>query len=473
MITPILLCGGSGTRLWPLSRKSYPKQFSKRLVGGGKSLFQASALRFDGPGFANPLVLTGADFRFIVTEQLGDIGINPGAILIEPSARSTAPAVLAAAIWLEQTAAPEELMLIAPSDQVVPDVNSFRAAVTVGTKAACKGHLVTFGIRPDKPETAYGYLELENGADSVSGVAVPLKRFVEKPDKRTAKNMLMSGKFLWNAGIFLFSVRTVLDAFRQHCPDLVVPVKRAVKQGTTELGFLHLEPKAWAMAKNISIDYAVMERSDNLAVVPYDGHWSDLGSWDAVLRETAPDANGVVEHGHATAIDCKCSLLRSEDSQMEVVGVGLENVITVAMSDAVLVADARRSQDVEAAVAKLKEKGARQAEAFPKDQRHWGWFENLVSSHLFQVKCIHILPGATLPLQSHLHRSKHWIIVEGTAKVAVDDEVKIVTENQSVHVPLGAVHRMENLGKDPVVLIEVQTGSHLNEDDVIRHEEYV
>ena len=472
MITPILLCGGSGTRLWPLSRKSYPKQFSK-LLGRGESLFQASARRFDGSCFANPLVLTGANFRFIVTEQLSDIGIDPGAILIEPSARNTAPAILAAAIWLEQTAGPEELMLVAPSDQVVPDVDSFRAVVTVGTEAARREYLITFGIRPDRPETAYGYLELENGTDSMSGVAVPLKRFVEKPDKQTAKNMLRSGKFLWNAGIFLFSVRTILNAYRQHCPDLVEPVQHAIKQGMENHGHLHLESRAWAQAKNISIDYAVMERSDNLAVVPYDGHWSDLGSWNAVLREAAPDANGVVEHGHATAIDCKSSLLRSEDSQMEVVGIGLENVITVAMSDAVLVADASRSQDVEVAVAKLRHKGAKQAETFPRDQQQWGWSESLVAGHLFRVRRIHIRPGATLLPKSHHHWSKHWIIIEGTARTTVDGEVKIVTENSQVYVPQGAIHRMENPGEVPVVLIEVQTGSFLSEDDIVRHEECV
>jgi len=388
MITPVLLCGGSGTRLWPLSRKSYPKQFSRLL--GKTTLFQASACRLSGSEFTDPLVLTGEDFRFIVAEQLSGVGIHPRAVLIEPAARNTAPAILAAALWLEKND-PESLMLVAPSDQVVPDAHSFREAVAAGTGAARAGKLVTFGIRPDRPETAYGYLELASGENSVSGGAVQLRRFVEKPNQCDANEMLAAGNFLWNAGISLFSARSILDAFRDHCPDLLEPVEHAVEQGEEDLEFLRLEPGAWSKAEDISLDYAVMERATNLAVVPYAGKWSDLGSWDAVWRETEPDSDGVVEHGRTTAIDCRNSLLRSEDNEMEVVGVGLENIIAVAMPDAVLVADASRAQDIKAAVSKLKEKGAKQAEEFPKDYRPWGWFESLVTGNRFQVKRIQVL----------------------------------------------------------------------------------
>ncbi len=465
-ITPVLLCGGSGTRLWPLSRKSYPKQFADLL--GGDTLFQRSAQRLCGTGFGAPMVVTNADFRFIVTEQLTGVGIDPAAILIEPSGRNTAPAVLAAALWLAKSD-PDALMLVAPSDHVVPDAEAFQAAVGAGVAAAQAGQLVTFGIRPTHAETGYGYLELAE--DPGDFEALPLSRFVEKPDAVRAAEMLAAGTYMWNAGIFLFSVKTILTAFDTHAPDLVPPVRAAVDQGKPDLGFLRLDPDRWEGAEDISIDYAVMERADNLTVVPFGAGWSDLGGWDAVWREANPDARGVVTHGAATAIDCDGSLLRSEDPAQELVGIGLKDIIAVAMPDAVLVADAKRGQDVKLAVSALKEKGARQATDFPRDHRPWGWFESLVIGERFQVKRIVVHPGAALSLQSHMHRAEHWIVVEGTAKVTIDDDVKMVSENQSVYVPLGSVHRMENPGKVPMVLIEVQTGAYLGEDDIIRYED--
>ena len=468
MITPILLSGGSGTRLWPLSRKSYPKQFAPLM--GEETLFQASARRLSGPGFAAPLVLTNADFRFIVTEQMMAAGIEPGAILIEPEGRNTAPAILAAALWLERTD-PDALMLVAPSDHVVPDAAAFRATVEAGRAAAEAGRIVTFGITPTHPETGYGYLALGEEPGDGPPRPVALDRFVEKPDTATAEDMLAAGNYLWNAGIFLFSARTMIDAFRAHAPGLCDPVARAIEAGRTDLGFFRLDPEAWAGAEDISIDYAVMERADNLSVVPFAAGWSDLGGWDAVWRETGPDAAGVATSGHATAIDCSDTLLRSEDETLEVVGIGLEGIIAVAMPDAVLVASKDRAQDVKKAVAALRTKSAKQAEQFPKDHRPWGWFESLVVGERFQVKRIVVHPGAALSLQSHHHRSEHWIVVAGTARVTVDETVTLVTENQSVYIPLGAVHRMENPGKVPMVLIEVQTGSYLGEDDIIRYED--
>ena len=465
-ITPILLCGGSGTRLWPLSRKSYPKQFAPLI--GEETLFQASARRLSGPGYDAPVLLTNSDFRFIVTEQLTAAGIDPGAILIEPEGRNTAPAILAAALWLAESD-PDALMLVAPSDHVIPDAPAFRAAVETGRAAAEAGQLVTFGITPDRAETGYGYLGLAERCET--GRAVALERFVEKPDQATAEAMLASGKFLWNAGIFLFSARAILAAFEAHAPEMVAPVRAAVAGGRPDLGFLRLDPGPWAEARAMSIDYAVMERADNLVVVPFDAGWSDLGGWDAVWREAAQDSRGVALGGPATAIDCDDTLLRSEDPGLEVVGIGLKNTIVVAMPDAVLVADATRAQEVKQAVTALKAKQALQAETFPKDHRPWGWFESLVVGDRFQVKRIHVHPGAALSLQSHHHRAEHWIVVEGTARVTVGDEVTLVTENQSIYVPLGAKHRMENPGKLPMVLIEVQTGSYLGEDDIIRYED--
>ena len=465
-ITPVLLCGGSGTRLWPLSRKSYPKQFASIL--GEETLFQASAKRLSGDGFAAPVVVTGSDFRFIVTEQLQGAGMDPGAILIEPQGRNTAPAILAAALHVA-AANPDGLMLVAPSDHVVPEPDAFRAAVQTGVEAARSGQLVTFGIQPTHAETGYGYLEL--AGDATGEAAVPLARFVEKPDLDKAEAMIKDGKHLWNGGIFLFRASDMIAAFKAHADALLEPVQAAYDNAEADLGFLRLDPDHWARADDISIDYAVMEKADNLSVVPFRAGWSDLGGWDAVWRETGPDADGVATSDNATAIDCHDTLLRSESDGLEVVGIGLENIITVAMPDAVLVADKSRAQDVKKAVAALKEKQALQAESFPKDHRPWGWFESLVIGDRFQVKRILVHPGAALSLQSHHHRSEHWIVVEGTAKVTVDEEVKLVTENQSVYIPLGAVHRMENPGKVPMVLIEVQTGTYLGEDDIIRYED--
>ena len=468
MIHPVLLCGGSGTRLWPLSRKSYPKQFAALI--GEVTLFQAAALRLDGPDHAPPVVVTASDFRFIVTEQLAAAGVDPGAILIEPEPRNTAPAILAVALHLAASD-PDALMLVMPSDQVIPDRAAFGAAVAAGTEAAQAGQIVTFGIRPTRAETGYGWLELAEAPGDFTPRPLTLRRFVEKPDADRAAVMLAEGRYLWNAGIFLMSVSTALAAFATHAADLLPPVRAAVEGARSDLGFLRLAAAPWAEARDISVDYAIMERAANLKVVPFGGAWSDLGDWGSVWREEGPDAQGLVTHGAVTAIDCADTLLRSEAPSQELVGIGLRDLVVVAMPDAVLVADRGRAQDVKLAVARLKAKGARQAETLPRDHRPWGWFETLVLEDRFQVKRIVVHPGAALSLQSHVHRSEHWIVVAGTARVTVDGEIRLLSENQSVYVPLGSVHRMENPGKVPMVLIEVQTGSYLGEDDIVRYDD--
>jgi mannose-1-phosphate guanylyltransferase / mannose-6-phosphate isomerase len=468
MITPVLLCGGSGTRLWPLSRKSYPKQFSALI--GQTSLFQASAARLSGPDFAAPVVVTADAFRFIVTDQLAQAGIVPGAVLIEPDGRDTAPAVLAAALHLSASD-PQGLMLVAPSDHVIPDVALFSATVAAARPAAQRGQIVTFGIAPDRPETGYGYLDLDAAPDrGAAPTPLPLRAFVEKPDAARAAAMLAEGRYLWNAGLFLFRVSTVLEAFASHAPALLRQVSAAVTDARSDLGFLRLAAKPWAQIKPISIDYAVMEKASNLMVVPFVGRWSDLGDWAAVWRETANSA-GMALGGAALAVNCHDTLLRSEAPGQKIVGIGLSDIIAVAMPDAVLIAHKDRAQDVKAAVAALKAEGVKQAETFPRDHRPWGWFESLVIGERFQVKRIVVHPGAALSLQSHHHRSEHWIVVQGTARITVNDDVRLISENQSVYIPLGAVHRMENPGKLDMVLIEVQTGSYLGEDDIIRYED--
>lgn len=466
MIYPVILCGGSGTRLWPLSRKSYPKQFA-RLVGK-ETLFQASARRLSASEFASPVIVTASDFRFIVTEQLSDIDVDPSAILIEPEGRNTAAAVLAAALHIQQID-PDAVLLVAPSDHVIPDDAAFQAAVAEGLKAVETGQIVTFGITPTHPETGYGYLELQEKA--AASEAVPLKRFVEKPDAERAKAMLEAGSFLWNAGIFLFAVKDILAAFAAHAPNMISPVGQAVRDAKADLDFLRLDPKAWGEVEAISIDYAVMEQAQNLSVVPFGAGWSDLGDWNAIWDEKIKDEHGTALCGQTTSIGCENTLLRSESDGLEVVGIGLKDLVVVAMPDAVLVANKSESQNVKLAVDRLKSKNAAQAEQFPRDHRPWGWFESLVVGDRFQVKRIVVKPGGQLSLQSHVHRAEHWIVVEGTAKVTVDETVSLVSENQSVYIPLGAVHRMENPGKVPMVLIEVQTGSYLGEDDIIRYED--
>lgn len=467
MIHPVLLCGGSGTRLWPLSRKSFPKQFSA--LTGDTSLFQASAQRLSGAGFAPPVIVTGSDFRFIVNEQLAKVAIRPAAILIEPLARNTAAAILAAALQIAEHE-PAALILVAPSDHVIPDAARFRAAVEAAAETALAGQMVTFGIRPDRPETGYGWLELTQTPDFAPN-AQPLASFVEKPDLGTAQAMMAGGKHLWNAGIFLFRPDVLIAAFETLQPDMLSQVRAALADAARDLGFTRLAPGPWAALPDVSIDYAVMEKAGNLSVLPYGGVWSDLGGWEAVWREGERNDAGVVTSGPALAIDCANTLLRSEAEGMQVVGIGLQDIVAVAMPDAVLIAHKDRAQDVKLAVSALKAKGAKQADSFPVDHRPWGWFETLVLADRFQVKRIHVHPGAALSLQSHHHRSEHWIVVSGTARVTVDQEVQLVTENQSIYVPLGAVHRMENPGKVPMVLIEVQTGAYLGEDDIIRYDD--
>jgi mannose-1-phosphate guanylyltransferase / mannose-6-phosphate isomerase len=467
-IYPVLLCGGSGTRLWPLSRQSFPKQFAR--IKGDRSLFQQAAQRLAGPDFAPPLIVTGNDFRFIVTEQLAACQLAPQGILIEPEGRNTAPAALAAAFVLCDID-PGAVMLLAPSDHVIPDDEAFRSAVRAAVPRALAGDLVTFGIVPDRPETGYGYLELAAGADLGAATPQNLAGFVEKPDAQRAAEMLASGNYLWNAGIFLFTAEALIAAFREHAPDVLAPVEAAFDYASSDLGFTRLASEPWSKAANISIDYAIMERASNLAVMPYSAGWSDLGGWDAVWQESGPDEAGNVLSPNATEIGCSNTLLRSESPRVELVGIGLHDIVAVATSDAVLVAHKSEAQRVREAVSALEQRGAVQAKSFPVDRRPWGWFESLVVGDRFQVKRIHVYPGAALSLQSHHHRAEHWIVVEGTARVTVDETVQLLSENQSVYIPLGAVHRLENPGKVPLTLIEVQTGSYLGEDDIVRYED--
>lgn len=467
-ITPIILAGGSGTRLWPLSRKSYPKQFGNLLERA--SLFQQATLRFSSNAiskYSKPIVVTNENFRFIVSEQLSEIGFDAEAILIEPEAKNTAPAILAATLYARMQSS-DATVLIAPSDHVISDVELFNQCIQQGLVAAEDGSVVTFGIEPRGPKTGYGYLEVEGVKHHAPQ---KLKSFVEKPDEETAIKMLADGNFYWNSGIFMFKAEVIIQAFKEFQPEMFSAVSASVKGAIKDLEFIRLDPTSWSNCPNDSIDYAIMEQIADISVVKYAANWTDLGDWNAVWERGKKDENGVVLSRNATAIDCSNVLLRSEHENMQLVGLGLKNVVAVAMRDAVLVADLEKSQQVRLAVDELKKTSIEQAEKFPKDHRPWGWFETLTLSDRFQVKRIFVKPGAALSLQSHHHRSEHWIVVEGTAEVTIGSKSKNVTEGESVYIPLGEKHRLANPGKIPMILIEVQTGAYLREDDIIRYED--
>ncbi|MDB4238752.1 mannose-1-phosphate guanylyltransferase/mannose-6-phosphate isomerase [Alphaproteobacteria bacterium] len=467
-IIPVLLAGGSGTRLWPLSRKLYPKQFSH--IIDDTSLFQQSALRLTSSKkvkFEPHITLTNSDFRFIVSEQLISVGIDPNSIIIEPESKNTAPAILMASIFAYNKNK-NSVLLAAPSDHVIPDNNKFHDTISIGLKETQKGKIVVFGVQPTHPKTNFGYIKLEEVSSKNIFKSV---NFIEKPNKSRAKKMLESGNYLWNSGIFLFRAKDMIEAFTRYMPNLIPIINESLKKSKIDLGFLRLDQQAWSFCEDVSIDYAIMEKLDNLSVVPLTAGWTDLGDWETVWKEMKPDQNGVSLSSNAHAIECNNTLLRSESEQQVLVGLGLKDIIAIAMPDAVLVTHKDMAQDTKKIVATLKAANIAQAEICLKNYRPWGSFQSLAISNRFQVKRISVNPGAAISLQSHHHRSEHWIVVEGTAKVTIQENVNLLTEGQSVFIPLGAVHRLENPGKLPIVLIEIQTGEYLGEDDIIRYED--
>ncbi|MGH1352301.1 MAG: mannose-1-phosphate guanylyltransferase/mannose-6-phosphate isomerase [Methyloligellaceae bacterium] len=463
MIYPFILSGGSGTRLWPLSRETYPKQFIKLITDN--SLLQETCIRLQGEDFAPLSFLTSHEHRFIVAEQMQAIGLKPQTIILEPVARNTAPPALIAALYCAQQSA-DRMILLLPSDHIVSDNEKFRSTVLQGVEAAAQGHIVTFGIQPDCPETGYGYIESKATAGNVRDVV----RFVEKPDLATAQSYIEDGNFLWNAGIFLYTARAMIDAFEKYAPDTLAACKVALSHANKDLDFLRLDRQAYSEAPDISIDYAIMEKTGGIKTLPLDVGWSDLGSWPAVWDAMEKDANGNVGKGKTLFLDTSNSFAHSEDGAFLSL-IGLDNIFAVAMRDAIVVASKDQAQKVKQVVELLKERDFKEATQHSKIYRPWGWYEGISLEERYQVKRIMVNPGASLSLQSHMHRAEHWVVVKGTLEVTIEDQTHLLTENESTYIPLGRKHRLANPGKLPAYLIEVQSGSYLGEDDIVRYED--
>ena len=480
-LVPVILCGGTGTRLWPLSRATYPKQYWPLAGSGEETLLQQTQLRLRGlEGLAPPLLICNEDHRFIVAEQMRQIGVEPAAIVLEPMGRNTAPAVAVAA--LRATAQGEDpLLLVLAADHVIRDAARFRATVEAGRAAAEAGRLVTFGIVPTAPETGYGYIEAvealataghaTGASDSAAaiGTPVPIQRFVEKPDRATAERFLASGRFTWNSGMFLFRASAILAELERHAPQVVSACRNALELEATDLDFLRLEREAFAHCPNVAIDVAVMEKTDRGAVLPLDAGWSDVGSWSALWETADQDERGNVLRGRVISEDSRNCYLRSEHRL--VVGLGVENLVVVETDDVVLVAQRDRAQDIKTIVGLLEKAGAPESKAHRRIYRPWGSYDGITEGDRWQVKKIVVNPGACLSLQMHHHRAEHWIVVKGTALVERDGVQELVGENQSTYIPLGSKHRLSNPGKIPVEMIEVQSGPYLGEDDIVRFED--
>jgi len=463
LIVPVLLSGGTGSRLWPLSREAYPKQLLSLL--GEKTLLQQTALRTaNSARFAPPMVVANAEHRFVIGEQLREAGVNNARIVLEPVGRNTAPAVAAAALLaFEQDA--NAIILATPVDHWVGDPAAFLETVERGVQAAREGKLVLFGIRPTSPATGYGYICAEEEMSPGTGLH-RVSGFVEKPDSVTAEGYLASGKYLWNSGIFLLPVRQFIDEMQRHAPDVLDACRAAISSATKDLDFLRLDEESFSRAPSISIDYAVMERTQESVVARADFEWNDIGSWSALWSVASKDASENVEIGDVVSEDSKGCYLRGEGPL--VAALGVENLVITATPDVVLVTTRGRDQEVGKLVQRLKANGHRSATQTQNVHRPWGYYQSIHAGDRFQVKRITVNPGAKLSLQKHYHRAEHWVVVNGTAIVTRDDEEILLRENESIFVPLGCMHRLENPGKVPLNLIEVQSGAYLGEDDIVR-----
>lgn len=459
-ITPVILSGGAGVRLWPLSRQLRPKQFLD-LIDGGLSLFRSTLNRVAGEPFGAPIVMCSQNHRFIVAEELAQAGLSARNIILEPVPRNTAPAIAVAALLVDAEDT-KGMLLVLPSDHAISDVDSFKNSVMAAVELADAGMLVTFGIEPVRPETGYGYIR--RGAPHGDGFRVDL--FVEKPDIDTAEQYCERPEYYWNTGIFVFRATAYLDEISRHSPDVLAAAKEALKGAKADLDFLRLDPPAFATAPSISIDYAVMEKTDRAAVVPLSSDWSDVGSWASLAELSEPDDAGNVRVGDSVVIDSRNNYLHSEKPLLAV--LGLDDIALIATDDTVLVLPKSRTQEVKALVAELAERGRDEIVAHTRVYRPWGHYQSVDSGAGFLVKQIVVKAGAKLSLQYHNHRAEHWVVVEGKARVTNGDDIFDLDANQSTYIPVGVRHRLENLGATPLRLIEVQTGEVISEDDIVR-----
>jgi len=464
-IVPVILSGGSGSRLWPISRESFPKQLWPLVTD--KSLLQQTAERGAGAGFAPPIVVCNQEHRFLVAEQLRGAGMQGARVVLEPVGRNSAPAIAAAAALVAEDD-PDAVLWMMAADAYIADRVALSAALASAVAAAQEGRVVTFGMKATRPETGYGYIERGVELPGVPG-AYALARFVEKPDARTAADLVASGRHLWNSGMFVFTARTLLEEMEAHAPEVLAAARAAVAGRTQDLDFIRLQPEAFAAGPNISIDYAVAERTQRAAVVPADLGWSDVGSWDALWELGEKDAAGNVALGDVILQGAENCYVRS-DGMLSAV-VGLKDAVLVTTEDAVLALHRDHAQDVKKIVEQLKKDGRHEAVAHNRSDRPWGFYESLIQGDRFQVKRIVVKPGEKLSLQKHFHRAEHWVVVEGSALVTRDAETMLLRENESVYLPLGCVHRLENPGRIPLTLIEVQSGAYLGEDDIVRFED--
>jgi mannose-1-phosphate guanylyltransferase/mannose-1-phosphate guanylyltransferase/mannose-6-phosphate isomerase len=464
-IYPVLLSGGSGTRLWPLSRQSHPKQLLA--LTGPLTMLQETALRVDEESFQRMVVVGSSDHRFAIAEQLHAIGLTAPRIILEPVGRNTAPAAAVAALAAAEDD-PDALVLLMPADHLIVDGQAFRRAVADGALAAAEGHVVLFGIAPKSPATGYGYIEAGEPLAGHAGIDTVV-RFHEKPDGATAKTYLTSGRHRWNSGIFLVAARVLLSEMETHAPEVVRCARAALDGAVRDLDFCRLHSDSFARSPSISLDHAIMERTDKAAVIPADFAWSDIGAWSELWEAGDRDGDGNVLSGDIKAMNTRNSYVRTEGPL--VATLGIEDMIVVATADAVLVARKGADQEVKQLVAALQADHHPAAVSSPLVHRPWGHFQTVELGERYQVKRITVNPGAKLSLQKHYHRAEHWVVVNGTAAVTRDGETMLLRENESVFLPLGCVHRLENPGRIPLNLIEIQSGPYLGEDDIVRFED--
>lgn len=468
-IHPVILSGGSGTRLWPLSRSMYPKQFIRFFNGEGPTFLGATLCRLASEaGFANPILLCNNDHRFLVNEELERTGVTPEAIILEPVARNTAAAIAVAALVVADKD-PQGVLVVMPSDHVIRDETAFVAAVRRAAKVAALGKLVLLGIKPDSAHTGYGYIRRGDAFDALHADAFKVDAFFEKPNAATAQRYVGDDSYYWNSGIFVLHARTFLSELERFQPRILETVRAALAGAQQDLGFLRLDRSAFAQAPNISIDYAVMEKTSEAVMLPIDVGWSDVGSWASLWEIAERDENGNSVRGEAVLEDSSGLYVHSERALVSAIGV--KDLIIVDTPDALLVADRARAQDVSKVVAKLRQSNRKEHEQHLRNYRPWGFFETLSIGPRFQVKLLHVKPGGKLSMQMHHHRSEHWVVVHGTAKVVVGDVEKLVRENESVYIIATQWHRLENPGKVPLEIIEVQIGSYLGEDDITRSDD--